>query len=249
VLDPERVASLGRDVAHGLAAAHRVGVIHRDVRPETIFLTRAGNVRIVDFGLARDEDSNENLTLKGQILGAAEYAAPELALGPAVPASDVYSLGITLYQCLTGELPYGSRSVVRLLTLHSTAPVPWANKVRSEVPRPLAALVRELMAKKPEERPSMADVAFRLAESTVLTSDDLEPDECTGCGADVFVSIDDSSVPICEECVAQVASGKRCGGCLHAITSGFPYAGRTYCSTCIARLQSLSQRPPPEAAP
>ncbi|HZV02037.1 MAG TPA: protein kinase, partial [Planctomycetota bacterium] len=100
VLDPERVAALGRDVAHGLAAAHRVGVIHRDVRPETIFLTRAGNVRIFDFGLARDEESSENLTLKGQILGAAEYAAPELALGPAVPASDVYSLGITLYQCL-----------------------------------------------------------------------------------------------------------------------------------------------------
>ncbi len=237
LLDPNEVIALGQDVAHGLAAVHRANVVHRDVRPETIFITGAGAVRITEFGVARDEGDASNLTLKGQILGAAEFAAPELATpAPATPAVDVYALGVTLFLALAGELPYGCKSVVRLLTLHASAPIPWASKVNPHVPRPLAALVRELLAKKPEDRPSMNDVAFRLADSRVLDDDAPEPEECAGCGADVTEAVAGSSVPVCAECVAQVEAGARCGGCLEPVTDGVGFAGRTYCKPCHDRL-------------
>lgn len=237
LLDPNEVVAMGQDVAHGLAAVHRANVIHRDVRPETIFVTKAGAVRITDFGVARDEGDSSHLTLKGQILGAAEFAAPELATSlPATPAVDVYALGVTLFLALAGELPYGCKSVVRLLTLHASAPIPWASKVNPHVPRPLAALLRDLLAKKAEDRPTMNDVAFGLADPKIL--DDLapEPDECAGCGIDVDGTVAGSSVPICSGCVAQVEKGARCGGCLEPVTDGVAYAGRTYCKSCHGRL-------------
>jgi serine/threonine protein kinase len=238
VLDPNEVVALGQDVASGLAAAHRVNVIHRDVRPETIFVTAKGAVRIFDFSVTRDEESSEHLTLKGQILGAAEYAAPELATGePATPAVDVYALGITLYVALTGALPYGCRSVVRLLTLHASAPIPWANRVNRNVPRPLAVLVRDLLAKKPGDRPSMSQVAQRLGDPRILDPDAVEPDECVGCGADTPGPAEGSTVPVCPSCVAQVEARERCGGCVAPLIGGTVYAGRAYCAACAPLLR------------
>ena len=236
-LDAHEVLVIGQDAAHGLAAAHRVNVVHRDIRPETIFVSSSGTVKIFDFGLARDEGDHSNITFKGQILGAAEYAAPELASGePATPAVDVYALGVTLYQTLTGELPYSCRSVVRLMTLHGSAPIPWANTFNGAVPRRLAAFVRELLAKKPADRPSMNDVAFRLADPSVLDDTAPEPEECVGCGADVEARTEEASVPVCPRCIAEVAQAKRCGGCLKPVEDPKTYAGRAYCAKCIARI-------------
>jgi serine/threonine protein kinase len=243
ILDPNEVVAFGQDVAHGLAAAHKEHVVHRDVRPETIFVTKSGAVRIFDFGVARDEDDTANLTLKGQILGAAEFAAPELASGkPAGPGADVYALGVTLFLALTGELPYGCKSVVRLLTLHASAPIPWANKINPHVPRPLAALIRDLLAKKPEDRPTMNDAAFRLSDPRILDENAPEPEECVGCGADVNDPLEESSVPVCAECVADVEAGHRCGGCLEVVKDGVAYAGRTYCKKCHGRLLAEQRR-------
>jgi serine/threonine-protein kinase len=236
-LDPHEVVVIGQDAAHGLAAAHRVNVVHRDIRPETIFVSASGTVKIFDFGLARDEGDHSNITFKGQILGAAEYAAPELASGePATPAVDVYALGVTLYQALTGELPYSCRSVVRLMTLHQGAPIPWANTFNGAVPRRLAGFVRELLAKKPADRPTMNDVAFKLADPSVLDDSVPEPEECVGCGADVETRTEEASVPVCPRCVAEVAQSKRCGGCLKPALDTRIYAGRAYCAKCLARI-------------
>jgi serine/threonine-protein kinase len=236
-LDPHEVVAIGQDAAHGLAAAHGVNVVHRDLRPETIFVSASGTVKIFDFGLARAAGEDSHLTIKGQILGAAEYAAPELAAGePATSAADVYALGVTLHRALTGELPYSCRSVVRLMTLHASAPIPWANTVNGAVPRRLAALVRELLGKKPADRPTMNDVAFKLADPGVVDETGSEPEECFGCGAFVEERAD-ATVPICPRCIAEVADAKRCGGCLNPVEGARSYAGRAYCAKCLARIE------------
>jgi hypothetical protein len=239
-LAPASAAALGAEVANGLAAAHRAGVIHRDVRPETIFLSASGAVRVGDFGLARDEEAQDQITFKGQILGAAEYTAPELSAGPATPAADVYSLGVLLYRVLVGELPYASKSVVRLLQLHATAPIPWAHlagtAANKTVPRPFSALLRELMAKKPEERPAMEAVARSLADPGLL-----EPgpeDACAGCGAATTGPRDGAAVSICPSCLAEVSGRRRCAGCLEPLRDdAIPYSGRAYCPRCAEQVR------------
>src|SRR6185295_16300756 len=94
------------EVAHALAFAHAQGVVHRDVKPENVLLTRAGRAKVADFGLARTVDQS-SLTTQGRILGTAVYMSPEQVRGHrATSASDVYAFGLMLYQAITGERPF-----------------------------------------------------------------------------------------------------------------------------------------------
>src|SRR5581483_12395277 len=111
-------ARIARDIAHGLAEAHKNGIIHRDVKPANVLLTRAGEVKILDFGLAKEVQSEDGLSMPGQILGTPSFMAPEQWGHHKVDARcDVFSLGVTLYNLLTKKLPFPAESTQEIAKL------------------------------------------------------------------------------------------------------------------------------------
>ncbi|MFE0776721.1 protein kinase [Streptomyces sp. NPDC058861] len=161
VLPPERVAVVAAHAAAGLAAAHRQGVVHRDIKPGNLLIDAEGTVKLADFGIARFvDDPSAALTTTGQIVGTGLYLAPERALGqPASPASDVYSLGCVLYQLLTGRPPFNADTATALLYQHiDTPPAPPAH-LGVALPAEFESYLLSLLAKQPERRPSAQAIA------------------------------------------------------------------------------------------
>ncbi len=158
---PDRVAALGEQAALGLAAAHAQGVVHRDIKPANLLVDRHDTLRVVDFGIARFTDSmTAGLTGTGEIVGTAGYLAPERALGrTAGPPSDVYALGCVLYELLTGRPPFRADTPTGTLYLHVEAAAADVRDYRADVPGGLAALVRHMLEKAPDRRPTAAEVA------------------------------------------------------------------------------------------
>jgi serine/threonine protein kinase len=150
---------LAREIARGLAAAHRRGLIHRDVKPANLWLDGAagGRVKILDFGLARLA-GEQNLTQTGAILGTPSYMAPEQARGEKVDArADLFSLGVVLYRLCTGELPFKGNDTLSVLTaLAVDNPAP-PHIVKPSVSRPLSDVVMNLLEKDPARRPCTAE--------------------------------------------------------------------------------------------
>lgn len=165
VLDPQDAAAIAAQMAAGLSAAHRYGVVHRDVKPANAMLTAERTVKITDFGIARFADgAASRLTATGKIIGTADYLAPERGLGrPAQPASDVYSLGCVLYQLLTGRPPFNGATSVAVVQQHVNAALPPAVHLRPEIPQPLSDYLLNLLAKDPARRPTAEQAADWLA--------------------------------------------------------------------------------------
>ncbi len=167
------VLRLGREMAAGLAAAHKRGLIHRDIKPANIWLEAPiGRVKILDFGLARSENQDVQITNPGMALGTPAYMAPEQARGEgAAAAGDLFSLGCVLYQLCTGDLPFSGTTVMAVLTsLSIDRPTP-ARDRNPAVPPALDALVMQLLAKDPADRPASAEVvvqAIKCIEREVL---------------------------------------------------------------------------------
>jgi serine/threonine-protein kinase len=148
-LDPEVVRDLMTQTAEALGAAHRAGIVHRDVKPANLIITPDRHVKITDFGIARASDGL-GLTGTGQVMGTPQYLSPEQARGStATPASDVYSLGVVAFECLVGHRPFDADSPVATALAHLNDPVP---DLPRSVPADLAAVVRRAMAKEPEQR-------------------------------------------------------------------------------------------------
>jgi beta-lactam-binding protein with PASTA domain/tRNA A-37 threonylcarbamoyl transferase component Bud32 len=163
-LTPRQVVDIMDAVTSGLAAAHRAGIIHRDLKPENVLLADDGRIKISDFGLARAASAN---TATGQsLLGTIAYLSPELVTrGVADARSDIYALGIMMYEMLTGEQPYKGEQPMQIAYQHANESVPRPSVVNPSVPDPLDDLVLWATERSPDERPSDArELLDRLRE-------------------------------------------------------------------------------------
>jgi eukaryotic-like serine/threonine-protein kinase len=156
-LDPVRAAQYIGQAAQGLQHAHEAGLVHRDIKPGNLIVDRCGIVKILDMGLARFFNDEDDLLTKKygeDVLGTADYLAPEQALdshGVDIRA-DIYGLGATFYYCLTGKTPFGEGSVAQKLIWHQTRRPKPISALRSDVPPSLSAVVDKMMAKDPDQR-------------------------------------------------------------------------------------------------
>ena len=139
--------------ARGLAIAHRHGLVHRDVKPQNILLNGDRQPKVTDFGIARSLDVKKGVTQTGTVLGTSNYIAPEQASGDrAGPESDVYSLGVVLFELLTGRVPFEGENFVTVAMKHINEPAPSVTARRRDVPPRLAAAVSRALAKDPRDR-------------------------------------------------------------------------------------------------
>ena len=147
-----------REIATGLAAAHERGLLHRDIKPDNVWLQApGGRVKILDFGLVRSIEERSSLTHSGAILGTPEYMAPEQACGEEVDERcDLFSVGCVLYHMLTGQPPFRERNVVATLVAVSNARVEPPHVVDKQIPRDVSELTAKLLKRAPEERISSA---------------------------------------------------------------------------------------------
>ena len=145
-------AEVASQITAALDAAHSRGVIHRDIKPQNILVTEAGGVKVADFGIARAA-SHATITHAGQILGTPHYISPEQAGGePAGPRSDLYSLGVVLYEMLTGEPPYDADTPTAVMMKHMNSQLRPPREMNPKIPENINALTVKLLSKSPEER-------------------------------------------------------------------------------------------------
>jgi serine/threonine-protein kinase len=153
-LDPYVVLDIVAQAARALDAAHRAGIVHRDIKPGNLLIMADGTTKITDFGIAKANVQDVNLTATGIVMGTALYVSPEQATGqPLTGSSDVYSLGVVAYECLAGDPPFVADQPLAIAIMHKHDPVP---PLPNDVPRPVADLVYAMLAKEPADRPESA---------------------------------------------------------------------------------------------
>jgi serine/threonine-protein kinase len=160
VADAARVAL---ECARALAAAHAVGVVHRDIKPANILLDANGNATVTDFGIAL-VTARPARELLGSTAGTPHYMSPEQSLGEPVDGrSDVYALGIVLYEMLTGTYPFAGRNATEVIAKHISAPIPRVSEREPETPAALVQLAERMLAKDPAGRPTAAELVKELS--------------------------------------------------------------------------------------
>lgn len=177
-----RTVQIATQICDVLEEAHRLGIIHRDLKPSNILIGRRG-VCVLDFGVAKVLASSAESTMtyastgSGQLIGTPRYMSPEQCLGQRVGArSDLYSLGVLLYEMLAGRPPFIDPLQSALLVKQATAPAPPLPRLRQDIPRPLALAVHTLLAKRPEDRPRTAAAAKALLERSLVQAERTLPD-------------------------------------------------------------------------
>lgn len=170
-LSTETTLDIVSQAARALHAAHRAGIVHRDIKPGNLMITPDGTLKITDFGIARAADqAAAAMTGTGMVMGTAQYVSPEQASGrPVGPATDLYSLGVVAYECLTGLPPFNAETPVAIALKHVREEPP---RLGDEIPAEVRELIAQLLAKEPADRPasarSLADRVSVVRESLML---------------------------------------------------------------------------------
>ena len=152
---PERAAEIAGDVARALQRAHKAGLIHRDIKPSNIMMTSSGEVKVTDFGIVRalSNDGEQTMTQAGMVIGTAAYLSPEQAQGKTLDArSDIYSLGVVLFEMLTGGAPFKGDTPLSVAYKHVREDAPPPSSINPDVPGGLDAIVMKAMSKNPDNR-------------------------------------------------------------------------------------------------
>ena len=177
-----KAVRIATEICDVLEEAHRLGIVHRDLKPSNILLGKRG-VCVLDFGVAKVLASSAESTFthastgSGQLIGTPRYMSPEQCLGQRVGArSDLYSLGVLLYEMLAGRPPFTDPLQSALLIKQATAPAPPLPRLRQDIARPLALAVHTLLAKRPEDRPRTAALAKSLLERSLVQPERTLPD-------------------------------------------------------------------------
>lgn len=185
---PEAVA-YAIEIGSALVAAHAAGLVHRDVKPQNVLLDTQGHAKVADFGIARELEASDGLTKTGRVLGTTDYVSPEQAMGEDVTGqSDVYSLGIVLYEMLTGEVPFKGENHVAVAMKHVKDQLPDVQQARPEVSNALAAVIEKMTAKEPVDRYLTAASAVSDLED-VLAMESARAGGITGEATIVFDSL------------------------------------------------------------
>ncbi len=170
---PGFLVRVGAQIASGLAAAHALGLVHRDLKPANIMVTEDGRLKILDFGLARPvvaehpdfSTTLHDVTRAGAILGTPRYMSPEQSLGNAVgPASDMFCLGICLYELACGVHPFPSPFAQEVVAAIRESPTPDLARRRPDLPAPLVNLIGQMLRKDPRQRPAAVMALDTLSE-------------------------------------------------------------------------------------
>ena len=155
-LPPERVVDLGCQIAAALEYAHRAGLVHRDIKSQNVLVTPDGKVKVADFGIAVVLGEG-SITQAGMVVGSVHYMAPEQAEGrPTTTATDVYSLGVVLFEMATGQLPFTAETPLAIARLQLEAPPPPPQQLNPRLPLPIAEVILACLQKEPDLRPASA---------------------------------------------------------------------------------------------
>ena len=176
-LSPDRARDIAIQILDGLDAIHRAGIIHRDIKPQNILIGADGRARVADFGIAQIE-LDSGLTTAGTTIGTAAYMAPEQAEGGRTTAeTDLYAVGVVLYEMLTGALPFSAPTAMALMLAHiQQQPVPPSQRVRGRtVPPDLDGIVMQAMAKSPQDRFRSAAAMMQALRGVRATARGQEP--------------------------------------------------------------------------
>jgi len=166
---PDRVVEILIQICDALIAAHGAGVIHRDLKLDNVFLIPSGEegghdrVKLLDWGIAKEISNDVRCTIDGQLVGTPQYLSPEQARGgDLTPATDVYSLGVMAFELFLEQLPFEAETAAEIMTMHLRAEPPRPSDLWPDIPRELEALLLAMLAKRPEDRPSLETVAGTL---------------------------------------------------------------------------------------
>jgi serine/threonine protein kinase len=212
-----RALELFRQIAECLQAAQQKGIVHRDIKPANVMVTADGLVKVMDFGLARSAIST-GLTAT-DVLGTPNYISPEQADGKEVDTrTDIYSLGISLYEMLTGEVPYKGDTPIAIVLEHMTAPVPSVRSLRPDVPEEVNRIIARCMAKEPRDRYQTAAELVRAIDAALGKRVAPSPEPVSP----ARVGPPEAPGEVCAKCGAKVLPGLKfctqCGASLEVPT-------------------------------
>src|SRR4051812_2685025 len=266
-LPPRQVARIGAGVARALAAAHARGLVHRDIKPGNVLIGKDGQVKVVDFGIAR-AISEAQVTLPGTTLGSVHYFSPEQARGEsATAASDIYSLGIVLYEMLVGSRPWEGDSAASVALARLSGPIPDPMVVRPSVPPDLASIVRRALALDPKDRWASASVMADALDGTLAPGGGASAAAAGAAAAGAGVvaagaggagggagtppaTTDDTIISPLGAAAAGAVVGAAASGTARPNQGGIPYAPDAYVDTTSGSTGSgAAPPPPPPAAP